>query len=71
MAGTAPPSLWLYAENDSYYSPAAIRRAAGQLPHAELLMFDDSGHEILCERDEVRLKALARIDDFLPLHAAQ
>lgn len=26
MAGAATPSLWLYAENDSHYSTAAIRR---------------------------------------------
>src|SRR3546814_16867871 len=26
MVGAAMPSLWLYAENDSYYTAAAIRR---------------------------------------------
>jgi alpha-beta hydrolase superfamily lysophospholipase len=32
-------------------------------------MFDDCAHEILRERDEIRLAALARIDAFLETHA--
>lgn len=70
LAAVKTPLLLIGTERDRLVSPAAIRRAAGQLPHANLLMFDDSAHEILRERDEVRLKALARIDDFLARHAA-
>jgi lysophospholipase len=70
LAAVKTPVLLIGTERDRLVSPAAIRRAAGQLPHAELLMFDDSAHEILRERDEIRLEALARIDDFLGRHAA-
>jgi lysophospholipase len=70
LAAVKVPVLLIGTERDRLVSPAAIRRAAGRLPRAELLMFDDSAHEILRERDEVRLKALARIDDFLGRHAA-
>jgi dienelactone hydrolase len=55
MAGGGPPSLWLYAENDSYYSPAAIRRwqdgyaAAGG--EVQLYLFPpldgEDGHRLL------------------------
>jgi len=63
------PVLLIGTERDRLVSPAAIRRAAALLPRAELLMFDDSGHEILREADEVRLAALARIDAFLAANA--
>ncbi|HEX9963791.1 MAG TPA: alpha/beta hydrolase [Allosphingosinicella sp.] len=65
LAALDTPVLLVGTERDRLVSPAAIRRAASQLPNAELLMFDDSAHEILRERDEVRLKALAAIDSFL------
>jgi lysophospholipase len=71
LGAVKTPLLLIGTERDRLVSPAAIRRAASQLPDAELLMFDDSAHEILRERDSVRLKALARIDDFLGRHAAQ
>ena len=63
------PVLLIGTERDRLVSPAAIRRAAGQLPEAEILMFDDAAHEILRERDPVRLRALAGIDAFLDRHA--
>ena len=45
---------------------AAIQRAAGRLPNAELQVFGpEARHEILREVDVVRDKALAAIDDFL------
>jgi lysophospholipase len=69
LAGVDTPVLLIGTERDRLVSPTAIRRAASGLPHAELTMFDDSAHEILRERDEVRLKALARIDAFLDRHA--
>jgi len=65
LAAVRVPVLLLGTERDRLVSPAAIRRAAALIPGAELLMFKNSGHEILRERDEVRLKALARIDSFL------
>jgi lysophospholipase len=65
LAGIATPVLLIGTERDRLVSPAAIRRAASELPNAELMMFDDAAHEILRERDEVRLKALAAIDSFL------
>ena len=70
LAAVETPVLLIGTERDRLVSPAAIRRAADRLPQAELLMLDDSAHEILRERDQVRLKALARIDDFLGRHAA-
>jgi lysophospholipase len=71
LAKVQVPMLLIGAEGDRLVSPAAIRRAAAQLPRAELVMYDDSAHEILRERDEVRLRALAAIDDFLDRHASR
>ncbi|MBC2663929.1 alpha/beta hydrolase [Novosphingobium flavum] len=60
------PVFIIAASADKLVGPAAIRRAAGWLPHAELLEFgSESRHEILREVDPVRDKALAAIDDFL------
>ncbi|HEX6375950.1 MAG TPA: alpha/beta hydrolase [Allosphingosinicella sp.] len=69
LAGVATPVLLIGTERDRLVSPAAIRAAAVRLPNAELLMFYDSAHEILRERDAVRLAALARIDAFFDRHA--
>ncbi|MFL6846366.1 MAG: alpha/beta hydrolase [Allosphingosinicella sp.] len=69
LAKVETPVLLLGAEHDRLVSAPAIRDAARHLPHAELVMFDDSAHEILRERDAVRLEALARIDDFLDRNA--
>ena len=63
------PVLLLGTERDRLVSPAAIRRAAAELPDAELEMYPDSGHEILREADPVRRSALARIDAFLDARA--
>ena len=65
LAGVQTPVLLVGTDSDRLVSASAIRRAALDLPHAELLMFPKSGHEILRERDEIRLAALARIDAFL------
>ncbi|HEX8379372.1 MAG TPA: alpha/beta hydrolase [Allosphingosinicella sp.] len=70
LAKVGTPVLLIGTERDRLVSPAAIRRAASQLPRAELVMYDDAGHEILRERDELRLRALAEIDSFLDRHAA-
>jgi lysophospholipase len=71
LAGVTIPVLLIATDRDRLVSPAAIRRAASLLPKAELEMFGDSAHEILRERDEVRLRALARIDSFLDRHAGR
>jgi lysophospholipase len=71
LAGVETPVLIIGTERDRLVSPAAIRLAASRLPRAELLMFDNSAHEILRERDEVRLEALARIDAFLDRRAGR
>jgi lysophospholipase len=69
LAGIDLPVLFVATERDRLVSPAAIRRAAGAIADAELLMFPDAGHEILREADPVRLEALARIDAFFDRHA--
>jgi lysophospholipase len=65
LAAVQTPVLLIGTERDRLVSPAAIRRAASRLPRSELIMYDDSAHEILRERDEVRLRALTAIDAFL------
>ena len=65
------PILLVGAEQDRLVSAEAVRRAARLLPNAKLVMFKDSAHEILRERDEVRLLALRQIDDFLEGQAAR
>ena len=69
LKGVETPVLLIGTDRDRLIDPASIRVAASRLPNAELLMFDDAGHEILRERDEIRLEALARIDAFLDRHA--
>jgi lysophospholipase len=71
LKGVGTPVLLIGTDRDRLIDPAAIRLAASRLPNAELVMFDDSAHEILRERDEVRLVALARIDAFLDRHAGR
>lgn len=63
------PVLLLGTERDRLVSPTEIKRAAKDLPNAELLMFRSAAHELLRESDAVRLEALARIDAFLDAHA--
>ena len=70
LGAISVPLLLLGAEKDRLVSPAAIRRAASLVLGAELKMHPDSGHEILRERDEVRLDAHARITAFLDEKAA-
>jgi lysophospholipase len=69
LATVRTPVLLVGTERDRLVSPAAIRSAAARLPNAELVMLDDAAHEILRERDSVRLGVLARIDAFLDRHA--
>jgi lysophospholipase len=67
----AVPVLFVATEKDRLVSAPEIRRAAAAIPGAELLMFEDSAHEILREIDPIRLKAFARIDSFLEARAAR
>jgi len=69
LAGVDLPVLVIGAEQDRLVSAAAIRRVTKALPRAELAMFQGCAHEILRERDETRLAALARINTFLDAHA--
>lgn len=60
------PVLVLAARADRLVSWRAIERAVARLPRAELEAFGaESRHEILRERDPVRDRAVAAIDDFL------
>jgi lysophospholipase len=63
------PVLILATDRDRLVSPSAIRQAAGAIPNCELVMFANSGHEILREADPVRESAMARIDSFLDARA--
>jgi lysophospholipase len=65
LAAVDLPILIIGADKDRLVSAAAIREAAALLPHAELEMMPDARHEILRDADDVRDRALARIDAFL------
>jgi lysophospholipase len=65
LGGVDLPILILAAARDHLVSPAAIARAAAQLPRAELETYAGAAHEILRDGDAVRGPALARIDAFL------
>jgi lysophospholipase len=69
LARVRTPLLLVGTDRDRLVDPDAIRVAARRLPDAELLMFPTAGHEILREKDAVRLAALARIDAFLDARA--
>jgi lysophospholipase len=69
LASVEVPVLLIGTDTDRLVSPAAIRRAASLIPHSELLMFADSGHEILREDDKIRREAQERILAFLDRHA--
>lgn len=69
LARITVPLLFVGTRTDRLVSAAAIERAARAAPGAELLMFEDAGHEILREADAVRLAAFARIQDFLDARA--
>lgn len=71
LRGVDVPVLLLGTDSDRLVGAAAIRRAARLIPQAKLRMFAGAGHEILRERDEIRLDALAAIDSFLDEAAAR
>jgi lysophospholipase len=66
LARIETPVLLLCADNDKLVSPAAIRAAAAQLKHGELIRYGtEARHELLREADPVRDKVLGAIDAFL------
>lgn len=65
------PLLFVGTERDRLVSPDEIRRVAQLVPGAQIEMFPNAGHEVLRERDSIRLAALARIDGFLDAKAAK
>lgn len=66
VASISVPVLLLCAEHDRLVSAAATRDMAARMPAARLLSFGaESAHEILRERDPVRQRALAAIEEFL------
>jgi lysophospholipase len=66
LEAIATPVLIVATDADRLVAWNAIARAAGRLPHGELLRFGrEARHEILREADPVRDKALAAIDAFL------
>ena len=65
LARVTLPILLLAAGHDRLVRTSAIRRVAADLPHASLDVLTGAAHEILRDRDAVRIPALARIDAFL------
>lgn len=65
LEAVTTPILILATPRDGLVSAAAIVRAAARLPNARLRMFDAGAHELLRESDDIRIPALAAIDDFL------
>lgn len=59
------PVLLLAATHDRVVSTGAMRRLLARLPDGRGRFFADAAHELLRERDAVRLPALAAIDAFL------
>lgn len=70
MEAVKTPMLILGTDGDRLVSPQAMRRAAGRLPNAELLMLDKTAaHEVLREVDTARDRLMARINEFLETRA--
>ena len=65
LAKVRLPVLILATEGDRLVSATAIREAAAALPNARVEWVNEAAHEILRERDSIRLDALARLDRFL------
>ncbi len=65
LATLTLPILILATEQDRLVNADAIREAAAALPHVRLEWVNEAAHEILRERDPIRLDALQRLDRFL------
>jgi lysophospholipase len=64
------PVLFLATDRDRLVRADAIRQAARLVPRAELTMISEAAHEMLREKDSMRLEALDEIAAFLNEHAA-
>lgn len=65
LASIRIPALLLAAHRDPVIQMRAIRRAAELLPNGRYQLLDGGGHELLRERDALRLPVLDAIDAFL------
>jgi lysophospholipase len=65
MAGIDVPVFLAVSRRDPIVDVKAAQRAAETLQHAEFMMVEGTGHELLREADPVRLDVLGRIDAFL------
>ena len=59
------PMLLMAAGHERVVDIHAIERAAARLPRAELRCFDGAEHELMMERDPIRDRVLAAVDDCL------
>lgn len=60
----AAPTLIISAEDDLMQTAPGARFTAGQIPGAELRLFESGGHLLVARDEEVR----ATVDDFLARH---
>lgn len=60
-----PPILLLSARRDALVDPASQDRLAARLPACTLLRYEESAHEIMMERDEIRARFWRDVDAFL------
>ena len=65
LASIRVPALLLAARRDPVIATRAIARAAAALPNGRFLLLDRGGHELLRERDALRLPVLDAIDGFM------
>jgi lysophospholipase len=58
------PLLMLLPEREELVDPEAARRFAARLPHGQVIEFADARHELLRERDSLRLAVLEQVCQF-------
>ena len=71
LAGIDTPILLASAGMETFLRPEAHRRAARLLPECTLVEFPDSKHEPFLERDALRDRWFAAIDEFVAEHLAR
>ncbi len=59
------PLLLFTAGDDKIVNNAPTDKAAPHLPHAHLVLFKDSKHEMLMEKDDIRTEIIKRTMDFI------
>lgn len=65
------PCLIALAGKEGLVDNAAARRLARRLPHARLVEYQEAGHEILMERDDIRNAFLAELDALIREHVIE